>query len=81
MQDQIHGHEVMKMMLEADAPYTRATLREAMVSRFGEEARYYTCSAENMTPEELITFLDERGKFVASGDGFTTDPNRICEHG
>jgi len=80
MPDQIHGHEVMKMMLESDTPYTKATLRSAIVDRFGNETRFHTCSAENMTPDELITFLEERGKFVEAGEGFTTEPDRICDH-
>lgn len=80
MSDQVHGHEVMKMMIETGVAYTRSTLRDAMVERFGKEARYYTCSADSMTAEELIDFLEQRGKFVAAGDGMTTEPDRICNH-
>lgn len=80
MSDQIHGHEVMKMMLDAGRRYTKTTLRAAIVERFGEAARFYTCAAENMTADELIAFLDGRNKFIQEGDGFTTDPARICQH-
>ncbi len=80
MQNQIHGHEVMKMMIETGTSYTRATLRSAIVGRFGDDARFYTCSAENMTPDQLITFLEAQGKFVENRDGFTTEPGRICDH-
>ena len=79
MAEQVHGHEVMRMMLESNTPYTETTLRDAMVARFGEATRFCTCSAENMTADELIAFLRERGKFVARGEGFQTAPDRIAD--
>ncbi len=80
MPRQIHGHEVMAMMIESGKPYTRETLRAAIVARFGAGARFYTCSAEDMTPDELITFLEARGKFVAADGGFQTDATKMCDH-
>jgi probable metal-binding protein len=78
MPDSIHGHEVLQMMLASGKHYTRASLRAEILARFGGEARFHTCSAENLTADELIEFLDGRGKFTGSGDGFTTEPARIC---
>ena len=80
MAEQVHGHEVLRMMIEDGNVYTKATLRAAIVDRFGEGARFYTCSAENMTPDELVAFLENRGKFVDEGEGFKTEPDRICDH-
>ena len=80
MTEQIHGHEVMGMMIESGKAYTRQSLRADIVKRFGEDARFYTCSADNMTADELIAFLQARGKFHDAGDGFTTDPGKICNH-
>jgi probable metal-binding protein len=80
MPEPVHGHEVMKMMIEASAPFTRNSLREAILARFGEGASFYTCSAENMTPDELMDFLEARGKFVDTDNGFTTDKSKICNH-
>lgn len=68
------------MMVEAGRGFTRDTLRAAIVERFGEGMRFFTCSAEGMTPDELIDFLAQRGKFVEAGDGFTTEPEKICNH-
>jgi probable metal-binding protein len=78
--EQIHGHEVMQMMLQSGKSYTRATLLADIVARFGAEARFFTCSAENLGPEDLISFLQERGKFVPSQDGFQTSPDLLCKH-
>jgi probable metal-binding protein len=80
MPEQIHGHEVMQMMNDAKIAYTRDTLRAAIVTKFGADARFYTCAAEDLTADELIDFLDERGKFVPSGAGFVVDADRVCRH-
>lgn len=80
MEGQIHGHEVMRMMIESGAAYTRASLRDAIIGRFGEGARFYTCSADGMTADEIIAFLEARGKFVGLGTGFSTSPDKICDH-
>ena len=71
----------MHMMMESGAAYTVASLREAIEARFGPTTRFHTCSAENMTAEELVAFLAARGKFVPVGEGFTTGPDRMCSHG
>jgi probable metal-binding protein len=80
MSEQIHGHAVMEMMLKKDQSFTRETLYEAIVEEFGEEARFHTCSEENMTIRRLIDFLQSRGKFVAKGSGFSTSSEKICNH-
>ena len=78
--EEIHGHEVMRMMLESDDGYDEAGLEAAIHARFGEQARFCTCSASGMTAKQLIEFLSARGKFVPSGEGFSTDPTKICDH-
>ena len=80
MSESIHGHEVMRFMLESGQDFSRESLRAAISERFGENARFHTCSAEDMSASELIEFLAARGKFVESGEGFTTHADRICSH-
>jgi probable metal-binding protein len=77
---QIHGHEVMQMMLGSGISYTRDSLRDAILERFGSDARFFTCSCDNLTAAALIDFLADRGKFVPRADGFTTDPTKLCRH-
>jgi len=79
MPEQIHGHEVMEMMMKTGKVYTIDSLRTDIIKRFGESARFYTCSAEDMTPDQLIAFLQARGKFVDAGGGFTTEKARMCD--
>lgn len=80
MQQSIHGHEVMHMMLELGGSFSKASLKQAIVSRFGSEARFHTCSAQDMDADALIAFLESKGKFVAQETGFTTAADRICQH-
>ena len=77
---EIHAHEVMHMMLERDEAFTRESLARAIVERFGEDARFHSCSASGMDVDAVIAFLESRGKFVAREDGFNTARNRICNH-
>lgn len=80
MPEQIHGHEVMHMMMEEGRVYTKAVLRAVTVERFGAEARFFTCSVANMKTEELMGFLECRGKFIDEGEWFGTELDRICQH-
>ncbi len=80
MSDSIHGHEVLHFMLEHGGGFTRESLREAIASRFGAEARFHTCSADDLTADQLIDFLAARGKFVDGESGFNTQPHNTCNH-
>ncbi len=76
-----HGHEVLHMM-EGNSYTTKQELINAIISRFGEDERFYTCSAENLTAAELVDFLEERGKFMPASDdtNFTVDTTKVCNH-
>ena len=78
--NQIHGHEVMEMMLASGKTYTKDTLVKEIITRFGQDARFFTCSAESMTAEQLVEFLDARGKLVQREDGFQTSKDVMCQH-
>ncbi|MDY1039115.1 YecH family metal-binding protein [Lelliottia sp. CFBP8978] len=76
----IHGHDVLNMMLESGEQYTEKSLIQAIDLRFGNNARFHTCSAENMSAGELVTFLAARGKFIPVEEGFSTHESKICRH-
>lgn len=77
---QIHGHEVMSMMLKSGAVYTKESLVAEVVAKFGPEARFYTCSAQDLTADDLVALLDRKGKLVARPGGFQTTPDLMCKH-
>ncbi len=75
-----HGHDVLHMM-EGNSYASKQQLIDAIIERFGAEERFYTCSATDMTAEELVTFLEERGKFKPAGAAdFTVDITKVCNH-
>jgi len=76
----IHAHEVMHMMLEKDEAFSRESLAQAIVDRFGAGARFHSCSASGMDVHAGIDFLESRGKFVARDAGFSTAKDKICNH-
>lgn len=79
MKEQIHGHEVLHMMEGHN--YTEASLKKAIIDKFGADQLFYTCSAENLTVDGLIQFLKDRGKFTPTDkDSFTVDSSKICNH-
>lgn len=77
---EIHAHEVMRMMLERDEGFSRESLARAITERFGEDARFHSCSADGMDAHAVIGFLESRGKFIAREDGFNTAQGKICNH-
>lgn len=79
MKEQIHAHEVLHMM--EGHSYTKASLRQAIIDKFGADQLFHTCSAEGLTVDELIQFFTERGKFVPTeADSFTVNSSKICNH-
>ncbi|MCA9403407.1 MAG: YecH family protein [Candidatus Omnitrophica bacterium] len=80
MNKSIHGHEVMQMMIDSGKSYTVEQLTEEIQGRFGQDARFHTCSRQDMSAQELIAFLKGKGKFTETDGGFRTDAGRICAH-
>ena len=80
MTNQIHGHDVLEMMMASNQLYSKDSLKAAIAEKFGADTRFHTCSAENMDAGELIEFLAQRGKFTTDAGSFTVDPATICQH-
>ena len=76
----IHGHEVIEMIQVADRPFRKEELVGAIAERFGADARFHTCSAEDLSGGELVEFLMARGKFTVADEGMTLDPEQVCRH-
>ena len=68
------------MMLASGKIYTRSSLLAEIVTTFGADARFFTCSAQNLTPQGIIDFLQAKGKFIPSEDGFQTSADLMCQH-
>ena len=60
------------------APNPHATI--SFNAKFGADARFHTCSAENLDADALIDFLAARGKFRENAGGLAIDPAKVCNH-
>ena len=75
---QIHGHDILRLLHAAYPPWTRPRLAQEVHRRFGPHARFHTCSAADMTLDELIAFLAARGKLVEHDGCLTADISKMC---
>ena len=56
------------------------TLTDIVGQTFGAGARFFTCSAENMTLSELLTFLGERDKVQLRDGQIFPGGSPTCNH-
>ncbi len=75
---EIHGHEIIRLVDAANPPLTRAQLAAEVERRFGPRARFCTCSAGGMTLDELLAFLGARGKVVEYRGRMVADISKMC---
>ncbi|HNY31678.1 MAG TPA: YecH family protein [Fibrobacteria bacterium] len=78
--ESIHGHEVIHMIQESDAPWSKSALIAAITERFGSQARFHTCSMEGLDAAALIDHLESKGKFLPDFGGISMDPSKVCSH-
>ena len=77
---EIHGHEVLEMMIESGQNYSNESLKTIIDTTFGTAARFFICSGGDMTADELIEVLWAKGKFSGSTKSFVFDPATRCNH-
>ena len=77
---EIHGHEVLEMMVASGEQYSNESLKAAIDEKFGTDARFFICSGGGMTAEQLIETLWAKGKFAGTPDSFVFDTSRRCNH-
>lgn len=71
----------MHMIADSGRVFSKAGLIAEIGAKFGETARFHTCSAENMSVSELVDFLIARGKFQSSDEqALVLDAPSICQH-
>ena len=77
---EIHGHELIKLLLEINKPLTLDEIKELAITRIGENVTYYTCSESSMNTEGMINFLRARNKLIKKDGGFMINIGEVCEH-
>ena len=58
----IHGRNVLNLIKEQEQALSKTELLVAISHEFGAEGRFHTCSAKDMTSEQLIRLFLEKGK-------------------
>lgn len=80
MKQDIHGHMVLNLLLNAEKPLSRSQLEGMIESEFGSDVCFHTCSQQGLTLTELLDFLLSKKKVVELESGLTANPDRICHH-
>jgi probable metal-binding protein len=80
MTNEVHIHEIMKLMISSGKTYTRATLKAELLQAFGAGTTFCTCSMQGIDADQAIEFMEMRGKFVPSKDGFSMPAEHMCNH-
>lgn len=72
MSDSIHGHDLLHLLMEpAPTPegWTRSTLAGELAKRYrNPDCRFHTCSMNDLTLNQLLDLLKERGKLIEHSD-------------
>ena len=76
----IHAHEVMHFIAATARACSKAEWLLEIAGKFGDSARFHTCSAKNLSAGELMDFIAARGKFQVEGQALSLDAAKICQH-
>ena len=77
---QVHGHEVIDLIMSLGDSFARESLRDEIINHFGEETTFFSCSTAGMTADEVIQFFESKGKFAFGEDGRVRAAFQRCEH-
>ena len=78
MTKHMHGKIVKQMAMTSGKSYTRESLLQEIADKFGAETRFYSCGAENMVADELLSFFIDNGKLDTAD--YTFSPGEHQDH-
>ena len=77
----VHGHAIMHLLAASENPLPRKKIQSAVEAQVGQNVRFYTCSAEDLTLDGLLEFLLNRGKIIETAQGYAFNPGaQACNH-
>lgn len=74
----IHAHEVLRLLQELGEPCPEGRVREEVVRRFGPDARFHTCSIDDLAFDDLLELLVALRKLERSSAGLSIARERVC---
>ncbi len=74
----IHAHQVLKAF--AGKQDSLESLLKAISDQFGHDALFHNCCGNEMSAEQLLTFLQKKGKLIETQTGLFTVNHQTCDH-
>ncbi|PKF61931.1 DUF2492 domain-containing protein [Psychromonas sp. psych-6C06] len=78
MSESIHGHQVIEMIAQSKKTFSKTELKERIEEKFGKNSRFHTCMGSDLSADELIEFLSEKGKIIESDAGLSMPLKHLC---
>lgn len=80
MSDSIHAHEILRLIAATAPAEGIEDLHTQLAGCFGPEARFHTCSRSDMSLDDLLIFLFERGKVEHRNGRVNVVTDHVCRH-
>jgi probable metal-binding protein len=80
MENVVHAHDVLHMVAESNDGIKLEELRALLNQKYGSEIRFTNCADARFTVDELLVFLESRGKISVDNGVARVNANRVCNH-
>lgn len=80
MENQFHAHDFLETLQEYPDGCDIVSLQTIVSEKFGSDARFVNCSEMKFTIDELLLFLERKGKIIVEGDVVKLNAARMCKH-
>ncbi|MHA6965973.1 YecH family metal-binding protein [Zobellella denitrificans] len=75
-----HAHDLLHALLAHARPVPAADIHAFAAERFGEAARFCTCSHQDLSLDELLPIMQAKGKLVLTEQGWQLNFAEVCAH-
>lgn len=76
----IHAHSALDFIAAHDGLWKLEELDSQFSGKFGTDARFFACSADNMTTSDLVAFLLQRQKIFLHENRVYLHRANVCNH-
>jgi probable metal-binding protein len=80
MENVIHAHDVLDMVAERTDGILLQDLRAVLNQKYGSAVRFTNCADSRFTVDELLLFLESRGKITVTDGVARVNADRVCRH-
>ena len=80
MNNVIHAHDVLDMVAASNSGIILEELRSTLNAQFGPDVRFTNCADARFTVDELLLFLEARGKISVNDGVARVNAHNVCSH-